>query len=490
MLRRVFLLSIIFIVVFLIGAGSFWWYFHRTPPDSVWVDPPVYMFSPDGKLYGLVDLQGNVRVQPIFDEIVLGEYGGRPTIYSEGLLAVKQNGKYGYIDTQGKTIIPMQYDNANLFHEGLAAVEIAGRVGFIDKTGHIVINPRFDASPWFTEGLAAVKVDGKWGYIDSKGAYVVRPRFNWATYFSQGLAPACVSSAQCGYIDRHGKFIIPPTYEHAAPFSEGLARVMTNKRWGYINREGTMIVEPQFDTATEFVGGSAIVGISKQTGTIDLSGAYKLPLGKYTILFDMSSGHLSTNPIEILTPDGTGLLTSDGQTIIAPQQALSNVLLATDSATVAIIANEVSVVSRSGAILTGSYKGAPVSTLNDILGREKDALEALGMIVNAEKTYRSSYPDKGYALSLDALGPAESSPDASHADLLPKDLAAGSKGGYSFTVTASGSAADQADSDILITATPAQGQFGKVKCVDMSGNRGSVGQGKPCVVQTQAIPQQ
>jgi hypothetical protein len=63
-LRRVLIQSILLVVVLLIGAGSIWWYFHRTPPDSVWVEPPVYLFSPDAKLYGLVDLQGNVRVQP------------------------------------------------------------------------------------------------------------------------------------------------------------------------------------------------------------------------------------------------------------------------------------------------------------------------------------------------------------------------------------------------------------------------------------------
>jgi hypothetical protein len=405
------------------------------------------------------------------------------TIYSEGLLAVKQNGKYGYIDAQGKTVIPMQYESATLFHEGLAAVGIAGRVGFIDKSGKIAINPRFDNSLGFAEGLAPVKVDGKWGYIDKRGAYVVRPRFHSALPFTQGLASACVSSAQCGYIGRNGKFIIPPTYEDAAEFSEGLARVMSNKRWGYINKEGTMIIEPQFDMATEFLKGSAIVGISKQTGTIDLSGAYKLPLGKYNILYDQSTLHLSINPIEILTPDGNGLLTSDGQTIIAPQKAFSNVLMATDSAIVAVISNEVSVATRSGTILTGSYKGAPVSTLNDILAREKDALESLGMIVNAQRTYKSTYPDKGYALTLAALGTAEGSPDASHADLLPQELASGAKDGYNFTLTVSGPAVDQANSDILITAAPAQGQFGKVKCIDMNGNKGSVGQGQPCVVQ-------
>lgn len=42
--------------------------------------------------------------------------------FNEGLAAVKENGKWGYIDETGETVIPFQYDKAYLFREGLALV--------------------------------------------------------------------------------------------------------------------------------------------------------------------------------------------------------------------------------------------------------------------------------------------------------------------------------------------------------------------------------
>ncbi len=42
--------------------------------------------------------------------------------FSEGLAAVKKDGKWGYINEQGKVVVPFQYDVAYIFNEGYAVV--------------------------------------------------------------------------------------------------------------------------------------------------------------------------------------------------------------------------------------------------------------------------------------------------------------------------------------------------------------------------------
>lgn len=44
-------------------------------------------------------------------------------------------GKWGFIDKTGKTVIPLQYDNAGYFFKGRAEVTLNGKTFFIDKTG-------------------------------------------------------------------------------------------------------------------------------------------------------------------------------------------------------------------------------------------------------------------------------------------------------------------------------------------------------------------
>lgn len=44
---------------------------------------------------------------------------------------MKINGKWGYIDTRGNIIIPLQFEEADQFSEGMAAVKVAGKWGYI-----------------------------------------------------------------------------------------------------------------------------------------------------------------------------------------------------------------------------------------------------------------------------------------------------------------------------------------------------------------------
>ena len=69
---------------------------------------------------------------------------------SEGLFPVKQNGKWGYVDENNRTVIPFIYDVANPFSEGYAVVGKYGTVtdswygdssdviflGRVDKSGN------------------------------------------------------------------------------------------------------------------------------------------------------------------------------------------------------------------------------------------------------------------------------------------------------------------------------------------------------------------
>ena len=59
--------------------------------------------------------------------------------FSEGLALIEQNGKYGYIDTQGNIVIVPQYDEAGNFSEGLVAVVSDGKSFFINGAGKAAI---------------------------------------------------------------------------------------------------------------------------------------------------------------------------------------------------------------------------------------------------------------------------------------------------------------------------------------------------------------
>src|ERR1039458_2518472 len=79
---------------------------------------------------------------------------GAPALYP-----VVVNGRWGFANKSGETVINPQFDRAEVFAEGLAPVRM-GRWGYVDASGKVVINPQFDKADVFSEGLAAVKLGG------------------------------------------------------------------------------------------------------------------------------------------------------------------------------------------------------------------------------------------------------------------------------------------------------------------------------------------
>ena len=59
------------------------------------------------------------------------------------LVKVKRADLWGFINKEGREIIPCKYDIANSFSDGLAAVMCNNKWGFIDKDGKEVIPSRY-----------------------------------------------------------------------------------------------------------------------------------------------------------------------------------------------------------------------------------------------------------------------------------------------------------------------------------------------------------
>lgn len=98
--------------------------------------------------------------------------------YAEGLAPVKKNGRWGYIDMDGKVAIDFQYDSAGLFEEGLAVVDIGGKDRYIDRTGKTVLRPICERACSFHRGVAIVQRDGKYGFMARDGRWLIEPKYD------------------------------------------------------------------------------------------------------------------------------------------------------------------------------------------------------------------------------------------------------------------------------------------------------------------------
>jgi hypothetical protein len=119
--------------------------------DELW---PLWRFADRRnsiRLYGYIDKQGNMRIDPQFRS-------ARP--FKNGLAVVDPNGdeKYGFIDTNGAVVIEAGFAEAKDFENGMARIKentAEGKWGFIDKTGKVVIPCQFDEA-FFAEDFQQV----------------------------------------------------------------------------------------------------------------------------------------------------------------------------------------------------------------------------------------------------------------------------------------------------------------------------------------------
>nr|WP_246517108.1 WG repeat-containing protein [Clostridium aciditolerans] len=238
--------------------------------------------------------------------------------------------KYGYIDSSGKLIIPIKFDNAEGFQEnGLAIIRIGDKEGIIDENGNYVIQPKYSYINGFKEGRAIVAEDQKNKVINESG----KELFENGTYigeFSNGRAPFAIVPQdglwRYGYINLQGKVVVPPQFLSAESFNNGKALVkLGDKRYanidlkgnvlntfpyelvgdmnegmlffkekldgkfGLIDESGNVIVAPKYETVESFRNGTAIVGEGEdgiiKVGVIDKRGNYVIDPKYHDIQF-------------------------------------------------------------------------------------------------------------------------------------------------------------------------------------------------------------
>jgi hypothetical protein len=234
------------------------------------------------------------------------------------LWAVREKGKFAYINSSGEVVIPTQFDEVGSFSEGLAPVRQKGRWGFVDTQGKIVISPQFQAVGPFSAGLARVKGKGRWGFIDKSGSVTPAPRFNWALDVREGMA-LVEEKKKYGYVDSHGRIVVSPRFADAGEFWEGLARVKVRGWWGFIDRTGKVVIDARYDYADNFHEGLAQVEKNGRHGYVDRAGRVIIPF-----LFERNRLSGFSEGLAMVNVRGrTGYIDRSGNMVVPPQYWLA-----------------------------------------------------------------------------------------------------------------------------------------------------------------------
>ncbi|MGE5415393.1 MAG: WG repeat-containing protein [Acidobacteriota bacterium] len=217
---------------------------------------------------GFINQDGKMIIPPRFESV---------SQFSDGLALVSKNGRYGFIDPTGKLVIDYKRRNTGDFHEGLALISDQTQQYFINRQGKVALKLAGDYFGDFNESLAFFSQNGKYGYIDKTGKVVIKAQYESANKFCESLALVKLNN-KYGYIDHSGKSVIPTKYDEAADFSEGLAAIKVAGKWGFIGKDGKMVITPQFSTISYNGFSSGLLDMKAKTGWgyIDKTGKFAI----------------------------------------------------------------------------------------------------------------------------------------------------------------------------------------------------------------------
>lgn len=183
--------------------------------------------------------------------------------------------KYGAINTDGKEVIPCEYDWLRDFNHEITAFGTQGKWllgeghpydigytseyikngdyyydygkwGLVDIQNNVIVQSQYDVISSFKNGYANIKSGGKFGFVDSKKRTIHMPKYDKIYFFSEGLCAIGLlenGKLQYGFIDENDEIVISCQYDKVSSFKDGKAYV--EKRWksNHIDTLGNLLHE-------------------------------------------------------------------------------------------------------------------------------------------------------------------------------------------------------------------------------------------------------
>ncbi|PIY12405.1 MAG: hypothetical protein COZ18_02210 [Flexibacter sp. CG_4_10_14_3_um_filter_32_15] len=146
-----------------------------------------------GTKYGFITLHNKAILVPQYD--YLGEFStekGKTTGKAEELIAlVQKDGKWGWINLEGKEVIKVNYDTAEAFRKDIAFVRKGRKWTAIDRKGKQTLEDSYEEIKYlaleteqnaFFKTLIIAKQKGKYGILDIEGKTLLNFEYDKLTF--------------------------------------------------------------------------------------------------------------------------------------------------------------------------------------------------------------------------------------------------------------------------------------------------------------------
>lgn len=314
-------------------GGTLWGYIDST---GEFIIEPKFDYAMDfqdnglaivgvNNLQGAIDKEGRYVIEPKYENVIGFSEGRGAVIDKEGFKVINEKGEilnpkaysfigsykdgravfsktnkegkyvYGYLDLEGREVIPAKYDSAGDFDNGKAIAKVKeNQYELIDSNGNILNSYDYYFVGNSSDNLLpfSKNINDKYGYINEEGRVIIEPQFPWAGSFKEERALVNMSEDylnKYGVIDKQGDLIIDPEYNNISFLGEN--RVSLGKaideekpymgsKFALADIDGKILTDFIFNNILEFKEGVASATDGKSTFFIGLDGKIEDSLPK------------------------------------------------------------------------------------------------------------------------------------------------------------------------------------------------------------------
>ncbi|NFL56254.1 DUF3298 domain-containing protein [Clostridium botulinum] len=239
----------------------------------------------DNERFNIINEEGEELIPKTENYSYIGNFKEGRAQY--GVIDSNKGYLYGYLDREGRVIIPAQYEYGNDFYEGKAVVRIKeNEYALVNINGEILNKYEYASVGNLREGLLSFKKDmgEKYGFIDEDGNVVIKPQFTYAQDFSEGRSVVNVSGNimnNYGVIDKEGNYIITPKYNDIILLGENRVAVgvaidktspFIGSKYAIADTEGNILTDFIYYEVSNYKNGIASAYDDKNTFFIDKEG--------------------------------------------------------------------------------------------------------------------------------------------------------------------------------------------------------------------------
>ncbi|MDW8286782.1 MAG: WG repeat-containing protein, partial [Flammeovirgaceae bacterium] len=171
-------------------------------------------------------------------------------VFSSGLLKIKRQNLFGFIDSVGTLKISPQFINADDFSNNYAVVQHTnGHFGVIDRSGNWIISPVVDSLKRIGDSLFLFKDNGWWGTLNQEGIEQYKDNETDCETVDGHLVFVDKQKRK-GLLNKQGKLLLSAQAQEIIPENSTYVRASIDGKWYWIDTQADSVPSSFKNTPT------------------------------------------------------------------------------------------------------------------------------------------------------------------------------------------------------------------------------------------------